>query len=53
MAVNKVKAENTWCMEKQRKENSSRGVADKIGTQNFEYCENVKMTKYWNRSRVV
>ena len=53
MAGNEAKAENTWFMEKQCKEDSSRGAADKIGTQNFEHCKNMKMTEYWNRSRVV
>ena len=48
MAENKAKTENTCFMEKQLKEDSLRGVADKIGTQNSEYCKNVKMTKYWN-----
>ena len=35
MAENKAKPGNTWFMEKERKENSSRAVADKTGTQNL------------------
>ena len=38
MAGNKAKVENTWLMEKQRKENSSRGVADETRTQNFDHA---------------